>query len=86
MLGIGDALTLASKVDALLLVTRLNIVRRPMLRELERALTNCKATPLGIVVTGATASSAYGYAYGYELPRPGDETPEPSARAGRHLA
>jgi hypothetical protein len=85
MLGIGDALTLASKVDALLLVTRLNIVRRPMLRELERALTNCQATPLGVVVTGATTSSAYGYAYGYELPPMGGEKPETSARTGRHL-
>ncbi len=85
MLGIGDALTLASKVDALLLVTRLNLVRRPMLRELERALTNCQATPLGIVVTGATASSAYGNAYGYELPRLSEEKSETPARAGRHL-
>jgi Mrp family chromosome partitioning ATPase/capsular polysaccharide biosynthesis protein len=66
MLGIGDALTLASKVDALLLVTRLNLVRRPMLRELERALTHCQAKPLGVVVTGAATTAAYGYAYGYE--------------------
>ena len=40
-----------------------------MLRELERALTNCKATPLGIVATGAKAAAAYGYAYGYEYVR-----------------
>jgi capsular exopolysaccharide synthesis family protein len=76
MLGIGDALTLASKADALLLVTRLNIVRRPMLRELERALTNCKATPIGLVVTGATTDAAYGYAYGYEYVRDDQATPK----------
>ena len=58
MLGIGDALTLASKVDALILVTRLNVVRRPMLRELERVLASCGGRPLGIVVTGAKPHGA----------------------------
>jgi polysaccharide biosynthesis transport protein len=66
MLGIGDALTLTSKVDALILVTRLNLLRRPMLRELERALARCRAKPLGIVVTDVPAADTYGYAYGYE--------------------
>jgi hypothetical protein len=37
-----------------------------MLRELERALTHCQAKPLGVVVTGAATTAAYGYAYGYE--------------------
>ena len=65
MLGIGDAISLASKVDALILVTRLNVVRRPMLRELDRALQGCRARPLGIIATGAKPQGAYGYAYGY---------------------
>ena len=38
MLGIGDALALTAKVDGLILVARLNLLRRPMLRELDRAL------------------------------------------------
>jgi Mrp family chromosome partitioning ATPase len=66
LLGIGDSLTLASKVDALILVTRLNVLNRPMLRELERALDGCQARPLGIVVTDARAESGYGYTYGYD--------------------
>jgi Mrp family chromosome partitioning ATPase len=78
MLGIGDALTLASKVDALVLVSRLNLVRRPMLRELEKALARCQARPLGVVVTGAAAAGAYGYAYGYENVREHRPAPEES--------
>ena len=78
MLGIGDALTLAAKVDALILVSRLNLVRRPMLRELERALARCQAPPLGVVVTGTAAAGAYGYAYGYEHVRERSPTPEES--------
>jgi len=65
MLGIGDALTLASKVEALVLVTRLNRLRRPMVTELERALARSQAKPLGLVITGASAADTYGYAYGY---------------------
>jgi Mrp family chromosome partitioning ATPase len=83
MLGIGDALTLASKVDALLLVTRLNLVRRPMLRELERALTHCQAKPLGVVVTGAATTAAYGYAYGYEHVRADQQTRVEARRPAR---
>ena len=81
LLGIGDARTLASKVDALILVTRLNVLRRPMLRELERALDGCQARPLGIVVTGATAESTYGYEYeyGHIGERPADEELETTA-------
>src|SRR5581483_11884219 len=65
MLGIGDALTLASKVEALVLVTRLNRWRLPMVTELERALARSQAQPLGLVITGASAADAYGYPYGY---------------------
>ncbi len=65
LLGIGDALALGSRVDALIIVTRLNVVSRPMLRELERALEGCTARPLGIVVTDADVETGYGYGYGY---------------------
>ena len=78
MLGIGDALTLASKVDALILVTRLNVLRRPMLRELERALAHCQAKPLGLVVTDTTAADTYGYAYGYAETRTPDHERHPT--------
>ena len=42
MLGIGDALTLASKVDALILVTRLNLLRR---HDGQRARARARALP-----------------------------------------
>jgi len=38
LLGPGDSLTLSAKVDAIIVVTRLNIVRRPMLTELHGIL------------------------------------------------
>jgi Mrp family chromosome partitioning ATPase/capsular polysaccharide biosynthesis protein len=78
ILGIGDALALASKVDALVLVTRLNLLRRPMFHELERTLGRCQARPLGLVITGATATDTYGYAYGY------DRINEPASDGGAH--
>ena len=65
LLGIGDALTLTSKVDALILVTRLNLLRRQMVTELERAISRSQARPLGLVITGASAADTYGYGYGY---------------------
>ncbi len=68
LLGIGDALTLASKVDAMVLVTRLNVIDRSMFRELERALDGCQARPLGIVVTDAKLERGYGYSYAYGRP------------------
>jgi Mrp family chromosome partitioning ATPase len=63
LLQIGDAMTLSAKVDALVLVTRLNIIRRPMLNDLRRALDSCPATKLGFVVAGAELEEGYGYGY-----------------------
>jgi hypothetical protein len=54
-------MALSDKVDALLLVTRLNIVRRPMLGEVHRVLQANPATKLGFVLTGAELEDAYGY-------------------------
>ena len=76
MLGIGDALSLASKVDGLILITRLNLVRRSMLRELDRMLSRSQTKTLGIVATGATSGDAYGYGYGYA----GESRPQAEAR------
>ncbi len=77
MLGIGDTLVLASKVDAILLITRLNHLRQPMITELERALARSQAKPLGLVITGAAASDTYGYAYGYAYTEAGHSVDEP---------
>jgi hypothetical protein len=66
---------LTSHVDAVLLVARMSVVRRPMLRELQRVLERIPAEKLGFVVTGAEEESAYyagreSYAYRYRGYRP----------------
>jgi Mrp family chromosome partitioning ATPase/capsular polysaccharide biosynthesis protein len=61
MLGIGDAMTLSSNVDALLIVARVNVVRRSTLRELRRVLASCPAPTIGLVATGASFGEGYGY-------------------------
>jgi Mrp family chromosome partitioning ATPase len=61
---VGDGLVLSAKVDAALLVTRMEVLRRPMLAELRRLLDNMPATVLGFVVTGAEAEETYGEGYG----------------------
>jgi Mrp family chromosome partitioning ATPase/capsular polysaccharide biosynthesis protein len=66
LLRVGDAMTLSSRVDALLVVTRLNIVRRPMLAELRRLLEATPVPTLGYMVTGAALETGYGAGYGYE--------------------
>jgi capsular exopolysaccharide synthesis family protein len=61
LLHVGDALTLSAKVDALLLVARLNVLRRPMLGEVQRVLETSPAAKLGFVLTGADSEEGYGY-------------------------
>ncbi len=64
-------MVLSSIVDALFIVTRLNLISRPMLGELERVLRAIQASTLGFVVTGAEADHGYGYGYGaYDYYRP----------------
>jgi Mrp family chromosome partitioning ATPase len=63
LLAVGDAIALAPNVDALILVTRLNVIRRPMLRDLHRILESSPTQKLGFVVTGAGEDDGY---YGYE--------------------
>jgi Mrp family chromosome partitioning ATPase len=72
LLHVGDAMTLSARVDAVLLVTRLNVVRRPMLAEVRRVLHSCPAPRLGFVLTGAHLDDAYGYGgYSYYQQRGG---------------
>ena len=65
LLRVGDAMVLSAKVDALLLATRMEKVRRPMLTELHRIIATSPARFLGFVVTGAESEEGYGYGYGY---------------------
>jgi polysaccharide biosynthesis transport protein len=65
LLAVGDVLTLSTKVDAMLVITRLGI-QRPQLHELARQLQNCRAPILGYVLTGVTHGDSYSYGYGYD--------------------
>jgi succinoglycan biosynthesis transport protein ExoP len=61
ILHVGDAMALSARVDGLIVVGKLKVVRRPMLAELRRLLAVAPATKLGVVVTGAQAEEGYGY-------------------------
>jgi Mrp family chromosome partitioning ATPase len=80
ILQIGDALTLSSAVDAMVVITRMDVVRRRTLTELHRLLAACPAEKLGFVVTAAgREESLYGYGYhGYYY--------RPYTQNGRHTA
>jgi capsular exopolysaccharide synthesis family protein len=68
LLVVSDAMALSAKVDAILVVSRLGVVRKHMLTELRRVLDACPADKLGLVVTGAELEAdSYGYPnrYGY---------------------
>jgi Mrp family chromosome partitioning ATPase len=65
LLRVGDAMTLSSRADGLILLTRLNAIKRPMLRDLSRVLESVPTTKLGYVVTGLQREEGYGYGYGY---------------------
>lgn len=65
LLGLGDAMALTSKVDGILLVARLKVLRRATVNELRRVLDNAPASPLGFVITSAETENGYGYGYGY---------------------
>ncbi|HEX6490721.1 MAG TPA: CpsD/CapB family tyrosine-protein kinase, partial [Gaiellaceae bacterium] len=67
LLVVGDAMALTGSIDALMIVARINVVRRPMLRELQRVLDAIPARKLGFVLTGASSGEGYfgydGYSY-----------------------
>jgi polysaccharide biosynthesis transport protein len=65
VLHVGDAMTLSTKVDGIIVVTRMKVVRRQMLNELARQLSTAPTTVLGFVVTGAGEEDGYGEGYGY---------------------
>ncbi|HEX4929118.1 MAG TPA: GNVR domain-containing protein [Gaiellaceae bacterium] len=60
LLVVGDALALTPVVDAMIVLVRRDVVRRPVLRELSRLLESCPAAKLGFVLTGATSEDVYG--------------------------
>jgi Mrp family chromosome partitioning ATPase len=67
LLEVGDAATLSAVVDGLLVITRVDALRRPMLRELRRRLDACPAPTLGFVIHGiAPSDEYYSYAGAYD--------------------
>ena len=77
LLSVGDALALSAKVEAMLVVARIDRLRRPIVRELQRTLEASPARPLGLIITAADADESYGYGYYYRrysgYPRRSDE-------------
>ncbi len=74
LLPVTDAMVLASKVDAVVLVTRAGRDSRDAVVSLRRAMDNCPAPGLAFIVTGADVKKAneYGRQYqsgGHEPPR-----------------
>jgi len=64
LLTVGDALTASTAVDAILLLARLNLVKRRMLVDLTQALERTTTPTLGLVVVGTLPTASYAY-YGY---------------------
>jgi capsular exopolysaccharide synthesis family protein len=66
LLSVGDAAALSTRVDAMVVITRLKAVTRPTLQELSRALRTCPTVKLGYVATAAELEEGYGEGgYGY---------------------
>jgi polysaccharide biosynthesis transport protein len=61
LLRVHDAMALSAKVDALVVVTRLNVLRRGMLNELHRILASSPVKKLGFVLTGVRREEGYDY-------------------------
>lgn len=61
LVRVGDGLALSAKVDAALVVTRIETLRRPALNELKRLLRAMPTQKIGFVVTNADADASYGY-------------------------
>jgi polysaccharide biosynthesis transport protein len=63
LLQLSDAMSLTARVDAVLVIARLSLIRRATLNELKRALRSAPVAQLGFVLTDATADERHGYYY-----------------------
>jgi polysaccharide biosynthesis transport protein len=59
---VGDAMTLSPAVDAIIVVSSFSI-ERPLVDDLARELKNCRATTLGLVLTGVALGDPYAHGY-----------------------
>lgn len=60
VLEVSDPMTLMTYMDAVVVITRLGVVREAMLQELRRILDATSVPTLGVVITGVAASDGYG--------------------------
>jgi Mrp family chromosome partitioning ATPase len=74
-------MTLSTKVDGILIVTRMKVVRRAILSELARQLSSVPTRVLGFILTGAGEEDGYGYGHGYGYG--GAYVAQPEARSKR---
>ena len=65
LLHVGDPMTVSAMVDAVVIIARLELLRRNNLTEMHRLLSTMRARKLGFVLTAADAEEGYGYGYGY---------------------
>jgi len=65
---VGDAMILSTRVDALIVATRLGKIDRGTLDDLQRELAISPAHVLGVVITGAEPTNAYGGGSYYHKP------------------
>lgn len=69
MLAVSDAINLTPKVDAVVALARIPIIKRSALEELSRILDTAPVAKIGFVVTGTGGDDGfmgtYGYGYGY---------------------
>jgi capsular exopolysaccharide synthesis family protein len=78
LLGGSDALTVSGSVDGLILVTRLKVLERSTLNELERVLNLSPARKLGFILSGAKLDERYGESsYRSARPRKPDAAQRP---------
>jgi tyrosine-protein kinase len=61
LLNLSDGMTLAARVEGLVVVARLPLMRRSLLQELHRVLTASPVAKLGFVATGTSDPDSYGY-------------------------
>jgi len=72
LLDLSDAMALAARVDAVVVITRMDNLRRSVLDEMSRVLSGVPVVKLGFVLTGAKTDGGYGYDYGYNYAHSGD--------------
>ncbi|WP_040598421.1 polysaccharide biosynthesis tyrosine autokinase [Patulibacter medicamentivorans] len=84
LIAVSDTAVVAEYADALFLCVRLGVARRPLLRELARALERLRLPVLGQVITGAEVDDALSYQSYYTYGQPRTATPsETSTERGR---